>query len=485
MLLSQLARAGGYLRGRDAGRGARAHRRAADARPGAAYRVQAFRRAAREISRVPDDGAAAPRRRGPPHRPPRRRRQDRGRDRRGARAARRPQYLEKLLGDDARARAPTPARRCARSSRAICTCTPTGPTAATRSRRWPSKARDLGHEYFALTDHSPRLKIAHGLSAERLREQLDVVAAAQRRARAVPHPHRHRGRHPRRRRARPARGAARARRRRGRERALEAAHGGRRDDAADGRRDREPARRRARPLHRPAARRAGPPGVGVRRRRGDRGVPRSSTPRSRSTAGPSGSTRRSGSCAKAVEAGLKDRDQHRRARDRAARVAAVRHRPRRRVRRDCRPGRQRDAGRRAARVVRLAPDAVTDAVRRVLCDFRGTLFDDEDDTAWIRSAAASIGRDLDRRRDRGDPRAARARRRRDPEIAAALGRCDTSLEVAPRRQPRVVRARRASMTSSRSRSGRATVTRTRRSAFADAAPVMAALQRARSRMSRS
>ena len=65
------------------------------------------------------------------------------------------------------------------------------------------KARDLGHEYLALTDHSPRLKIANGLSADRLREQLDVVARAQRRARAVPHPHRRRGRHPRRRRARP------------------------------------------------------------------------------------------------------------------------------------------------------------------------------------------------------------------------------------------------------------------------------------------
>jgi putative hydrolase len=38
-------------------------------------------------------------------------------------------------------------------------------------------ARELGHEYIALTDHSPRLKIANGLSAERLREQLRVVAA--------------------------------------------------------------------------------------------------------------------------------------------------------------------------------------------------------------------------------------------------------------------------------------------------------------------
>jgi putative hydrolase len=35
----------------------------------------------------------------------------------------------------------------------------------------------LGHEYLVLTDHSPRLKVARGLSADRLREQLDVVAA--------------------------------------------------------------------------------------------------------------------------------------------------------------------------------------------------------------------------------------------------------------------------------------------------------------------
>ena len=35
----------------------------------------------------------------------------------------------------------------------------------------------LGHTYLVLTDHSPRLTVARGLSAERLREQLDVVAA--------------------------------------------------------------------------------------------------------------------------------------------------------------------------------------------------------------------------------------------------------------------------------------------------------------------
>jgi putative hydrolase len=36
-------------------------------------------------------------------------------------------------------------------------------------------ARDLGHEWMVLTDHSPRLKVARGLTAERLRAQLDVV----------------------------------------------------------------------------------------------------------------------------------------------------------------------------------------------------------------------------------------------------------------------------------------------------------------------
>lgn len=38
-------------------------------------------------------------------------------------------------------------------------------------------ARELGHEYLVLTDHSPRLTVANGLSAQRLRRQLEVVAA--------------------------------------------------------------------------------------------------------------------------------------------------------------------------------------------------------------------------------------------------------------------------------------------------------------------
>lgn len=38
------------------------------------------------------------------------------------------------------------------------------------------RAALIGHEYCALTDHSPRLTVANGLTADRLRRQLDVVA---------------------------------------------------------------------------------------------------------------------------------------------------------------------------------------------------------------------------------------------------------------------------------------------------------------------
>ncbi len=38
-------------------------------------------------------------------------------------------------------------------------------------------ARELGREYLAITDHSPRLRVANGLTPERLRDQLREVAA--------------------------------------------------------------------------------------------------------------------------------------------------------------------------------------------------------------------------------------------------------------------------------------------------------------------
>lgn len=38
-------------------------------------------------------------------------------------------------------------------------------------------ARALGHDYLVMTDHSPRLTVAHGLNADRLRAQLDEIRA--------------------------------------------------------------------------------------------------------------------------------------------------------------------------------------------------------------------------------------------------------------------------------------------------------------------
>lgn len=43
-------------------------------------------------------------------------------------------------------------------------------------REMAEAAADLGHEYMVLTDHSPRLTVANGLSADRLRQQLEIVA---------------------------------------------------------------------------------------------------------------------------------------------------------------------------------------------------------------------------------------------------------------------------------------------------------------------
>ncbi|MDN5853415.1 MAG: PHP domain-containing protein, partial [Actinomycetia bacterium] len=41
-------------------------------------------------------------------------------------------------------------------------------------------ALELGHDYLALTDHSPRLTVANGLSPERLEKQLRIVTALKR-----------------------------------------------------------------------------------------------------------------------------------------------------------------------------------------------------------------------------------------------------------------------------------------------------------------
>ena len=58
-------------------------------------------------------------------------------------------------------------------------------------REMAEAARELGHDYLVLTDHSARLTVAHGLNAERLRAQLDVVAELNDGPGALPDPDRH------------------------------------------------------------------------------------------------------------------------------------------------------------------------------------------------------------------------------------------------------------------------------------------------------
>ena len=151
-------------------------------------------------------------------------------------------------------------------------------------------ARDLGHDYLALTDHSPRLTVAHGLSADDLRRQLEVAAGVnedlapfrlltgievdilddgaldQEEAAAQPA------------------------RRRGGERPFGPAHGAAGDDQAPGGGRGEPPRGHPRPLHGPAPGGPGPPTVELRPGPCSARA-RPAAPPSRSTPGPSAETR--------------------------------------------------------------------------------------------------------------------------------------------------------------------------------------------------
>ena len=213
-------------------------------------------------------------------------------------------YLRRCTRPTSADRRPRPRRRCGRR----CAAT------ATRTRDWSdggSPIREMAGPRATsatTTSCSPTTRRGSpsptGCRPSGCDEQLDVVAelnddAPSCRGTRFRHPHRHRGRHPRGRLARPEAVAARPARRRRRQRALQAAHAVAGDDAADGRRHRQPAHRRPRPLHRTADHRRPrhPARVGVRRRDRVRGLRRSSASPSRSTPGPSGSTRRSGCCA--------------------------------------------------------------------------------------------------------------------------------------------------------------------------------------------
>ncbi|HKS45042.1 MAG TPA: PHP domain-containing protein [Amycolatopsis sp.] len=84
-----------------------------------------------------------------------------------------PAYLRKLL--DAAPPATREGLRCA--VRGDCHTHSDWSDGGSPPKEMAEAARALGHEWIALTDHSPRLTVARGLSAERLLTQLKVVEA--------------------------------------------------------------------------------------------------------------------------------------------------------------------------------------------------------------------------------------------------------------------------------------------------------------------
>ncbi len=87
-----------------------------------------------------------------------------------------PAYLEKLEAETAVPITPGGAEIRA-ALRGDCHSHSTWSDGGASIEAMATTARDLGHEYLVLTDHSPRLTIAHGLNRERLLTQLDEIAA--------------------------------------------------------------------------------------------------------------------------------------------------------------------------------------------------------------------------------------------------------------------------------------------------------------------
>jgi putative hydrolase len=138
-----------------------------------AYKVQAFRKAATAIAEVSPERLASMSRReltAIPH----------VGDTSAsviaeALAGNTPSYLAKLEEEPAPSMSPE-AAALRQSLRGDCHSHSDWSDGGSPIREMAETAKELGHEYWTLTDHSPRLTIAHGLDGERLRAQLDVVA---------------------------------------------------------------------------------------------------------------------------------------------------------------------------------------------------------------------------------------------------------------------------------------------------------------------
>jgi putative hydrolase len=89
-----------------------------------------------------------------------------------AAAGQQPAYLARLLAERP---PPGPADELRDALRGDCHTHSDFSDGGSPPQEMAEAARALGHEWIALTDHSPRLTVANGLSAERLAAQLDLV----------------------------------------------------------------------------------------------------------------------------------------------------------------------------------------------------------------------------------------------------------------------------------------------------------------------
>lgn len=90
-----------------------------------------------------------------------------------------PTYL-RHLEDEAGAEPPGEAGRLCRLLRGDCHSHSTWSDGGSPIGEMAAAAKALGYEYLVITDHSPRLTVAHGLDAVRLRRQMEEVAALNR-----------------------------------------------------------------------------------------------------------------------------------------------------------------------------------------------------------------------------------------------------------------------------------------------------------------
>jgi putative hydrolase len=91
-----------------------------------------------------------------------------------------PAYLESLESEPPPILLDAPARALLEQLQGDCHSHSDWSDGGSSIQEMAEAARDLGHGYLVLTDHSARLTVAHGLNADRLRSQLEVVSALNR-----------------------------------------------------------------------------------------------------------------------------------------------------------------------------------------------------------------------------------------------------------------------------------------------------------------